>query len=111
MDREIRPRRSVLYAPGINRRALEKARSLPIDALIMDLEDAVAPDAKAEARDCIVEAFTAGGFGRRETAVRINGLDTPWGADDIAAVACAGADAIVIPKVESADAVAAVLMP
>ncbi|MES9900215.1 MAG: CoA ester lyase [Sedimenticola sp.] len=109
MDREIRPRRSVLYAPGINRRALEKARSLPIDALIMDLEDAVAPDAKAEARDCIVEAFTAGGFGRRETAVRINGLDTPWGADDIAAVACAGADAIVIPKVESADAVAAVV--
>ncbi|MES9859087.1 MAG: CoA ester lyase [Sedimenticola sp.] len=109
MDREIHLRRSVLYAPGVNRRALNKARGLPIDCLIMDLEDAVAPDAKSEARESVVETLAAGGFGGRETAVRINGLDTPWGAEDIAAMACAGADAIVIPKVESAAAVEAVV--
>jgi len=98
----VRPRRSVLYMPGSNARALEKGRSLPADALILDLEDAVAPDAKDTARRQVAEAVAAGGYGGREIAIRINGLDGPWGADDLAAVAACGADAILLPKVESA---------
>ncbi|WP_119167215.1 HpcH/HpaI aldolase/citrate lyase family protein [Algihabitans albus] len=100
-----RPRRSVLYMPGSNTRALEKGRGIPADALILDLEDAVAPDAKAEARANVVAALAEGGYGRREIIVRVNGLDSPWGRDDIAAIAPTGADAILIPKVESAEMV------
>ncbi|WP_207480054.1 HpcH/HpaI aldolase/citrate lyase family protein [Arenibaculum pallidiluteum] len=95
-----RPRRSVLYMPGSNPRAIEKGRSLPADALILDLEDAVAPDAKEAARAQIAAALTAGGFGPRELVVRVNGLDTPWGRDDLAAMARAGADAVLLPKVD-----------
>ncbi|MHA1600864.1 MAG: HpcH/HpaI aldolase/citrate lyase family protein [Alphaproteobacteria bacterium] len=102
MAATARPRRSVLYMPGSNARALEKGRSLAADALILDLEDAVAPDAKALARAQIVEAITAGGYGRRELIVRVNNLESTWGKDDIAAVAACGADAILLPKVESA---------
>ena len=79
----IRPRRSVLYMPGANERALEKARTLAADALILDLEDSVAPDAKAEARSQVSAAVKPGGYGRRELVIRINGLDTPWGVDDL----------------------------
>lgn len=100
-----RPRRSVLYMPGSNARALEKGRSLPADALILDLEDAVAPDAKEIARNQICEALAQGGFGAREILVRVNGLNTPWGHQDIVAAAQSGADAILLPKVESADMV------
>ena len=102
MPAHVRPRRSVLYMPGSNTRALEKGRSLPADALILDLEDAVAPDSKTEARANIVAALSEGGYGRREIIVRVNGLDTDWGAEDIAAIAAAGPDAILLPKVESA---------
>ena len=83
----IRPRRSVLYMPGSNARALEKAKTLPADGVILDLEDSVAPDAKDKAREQVVEAVKAGGFGAREVFIRINGLDTPWRADDITAAA------------------------
>jgi citrate lyase subunit beta/citryl-CoA lyase len=103
----VRPRRSVLYMPGSNARALEKGRTLPADALILDLEDAVAPDVKETARRQVAEAVAAGGYGGREIAVRINGLDGPWGRDDLTAVATCGADAILLPKVESAAMVAA----
>ncbi|MBK8159003.1 MAG: CoA ester lyase [Rhodospirillaceae bacterium] len=103
----IRPRRSVLYLPASNARALEKARTLPVDAVILDLEDAVAPEAKESARAQLVEALQAGGFGKREVVVRVNGLDTPWGHDDVAAVAKLGADAILFPKIQSADDVLA----
>ncbi|MFQ5775794.1 MAG: HpcH/HpaI aldolase/citrate lyase family protein [Kiloniellaceae bacterium] len=102
MAATVRPRRSVLYMPGSNARALEKGRGLPADALILDLEDAVAPDAKELARRQIVEAVKAGGYGKRELIVRINALDSPWGHDDLTAVATCGADAILLPKVESA---------
>jgi citrate lyase subunit beta/citryl-CoA lyase len=78
-----RPRRSVLYMPGSNARALEKGRSLPADGLILDIEDAVAPDAKEAARDQIVAALAEGGYGGREIQIRVNGLNTPWGFDDI----------------------------
>lgn len=98
----IRPRRSVLYMPGANARALEKARTLAADALILDLEDAVAPDAKAEARDRVAAAVRAGGYGPREMVIRINGLASPWGRDDLAAAVAAGPDAILIPKAERA---------
>lgn len=104
----IRPRRSVLYMPGSNSRALEKARTLAADSLVLDLEDAVAPAAKAEARRLVVGAVAAGGYGRRELAIRINGLDTEWGADDLAAVAGSAAHAVCLPKVESAAQVRAV---
>lgn len=103
----VRPRRSVLYMPGSNTRALEKAKTLPADGLILDLEDAVAPDAKDEARDNVCRAVSGGGYGGRELIIRINGLDTPWGREDIAAAAKAGPDAILLPKVESADMVLA----
>jgi citrate lyase subunit beta/citryl-CoA lyase len=105
MAATARPRRSVLYMPGSNARALEKARALPADGLILDLEDAVAPDAKPEARGRVVAALAAGGYGRRETVVRVNGLDTPWGADDLAAAARSGADAVLLPKVERPEQV------
>ena len=94
-----RPRRSALYMPGARARALEKARTLPADVLILDLEDAVGPTEKAEARRLVADALAQGGFGGREVTVRINGLDTPWGAEDVAAMAGAGAAALVVPKV------------
>jgi len=99
----IRPRRSVLYMPGSNARALEKAKTLPVDGVIIDLEDSVAPDAKETARQQVSDAVKAGGFGRREVLIRVNGVDTPWHADDLAAAAHAAPDAIVIPKVSSPD--------
>ncbi len=105
MATTVRPRRSVLYMPGSNARALEKGRSLPADGLILDLEDAVAPDAKAMARDTIATALSAGGYGGRELIVRVNGLNTPWGYEDLRMAAASGADAVLLPKVESADAV------
>ncbi|MFQ5954463.1 MAG: HpcH/HpaI aldolase/citrate lyase family protein [Kiloniellales bacterium] len=108
MALSARPRRSVLYMPGSNARALEKGRSLAADALILDLEDAVAPDAKALARRQVVEALAAGGYGKREIAIRINGLDTSWGQDDIAAAGATTADALLVPKVENADMVRAI---
>lgn len=98
-----RPRRSVLYMPASNARAIEKARGLACDAIILDLEDAVAPDAKSDARAQAVAAIAAGGFGGRELIVRCNGLDTPWGADDLAAAALAGPNAILVPKVNGPD--------
>jgi len=105
MPAPIRPRRSVLYMPGSNARALEKARGLAADGLILDLEDAVAPNAKEEARTQVCEAVRAGGYGKREILIRTNGLNTPWGHGDLVAAAKAGADGVLIPKVESADAV------
>ncbi|MCB9659353.1 MAG: CoA ester lyase [Polyangiales bacterium] len=105
MAATARPRRSVLYMPGSNARALEKARSIPADALILDLEDAVAPDMKATGRQQIVDAVRAGGYGRRELVLRVNSLNTPWGYDDLVAAASSGVDAVLLPKVESADAV------
>lgn len=105
MPTATRPRRSALYMPGANRRALEKGRSLAADALILDLEDAVAPDAKVEARGAILEALREGGYGRREIIVRVNGLETEWGYADVVAMAASGADGLLLPKVESADTV------
>ena len=99
----IRPRRSVLYMPGSNARAIEKARSLPADGIILDLEDAVAPDAKEAARTQVVDAVKAGGFGRREVFVRVNGIGTPWFADDLAAFAHVAPDAILVPKIQSGE--------
>ncbi len=96
-----RPRRSALYMPGSNARALEKAKSLPADVVIFDLEDAVAPEAKEAARMQVMEAVAAGGYGSREIVVRINGLDTPWGAKDLAQAAAAAPNAILVPKVTS----------
>ncbi len=101
MSDALRPRRSVLYMPAANQRALEKAKTIPADALIFDLEDAVAPDAKETARAQAVAAASSGEYGHREVAIRCNGLDTPWGADDLAAAASSGAAAVVIPKVAS----------
>ena len=98
----IRPRRSMLYMPGSNARAIEKARELPVDGVILDLEDAVAPDAKAQAREMVVQALQKGGFGGREVLVRINGLDTAWWRDDLA-VAAAGPDALLLPKVSTPE--------
>jgi citrate lyase subunit beta/citryl-CoA lyase len=94
-----RPRRSALFMPASNPRALAKARSLPADIIILDLEDAVAPEHKEKARDAAIAALYSGGFGNREIAVRINGLDTPWGAADLEALCPAGADAILVPKI------------
>lgn len=99
---QARPRRSVLYMPGSNTRALEKAKSLPADALILDLEDSVSPEAKQEARVNVADAVLNGGYGGRELLVRTNALDTPWGRDDIAAAAKAGPHGVLLPKVESA---------
>src|ERR1700756_4364577 len=97
----VRPRRSVLYMPGSNARALEKARNLAADGLILDLEDAVAPDAKALARDQIAQAVAARGFGKREVLIRINALDTPWWIDDITMAGKARPDGILVPKISS----------
>src|SRR5213082_3543007 len=104
----VRPRRSVLYMPGSNARAIEKARTLAADALILDLEDAVAPDAKAAARQQVCEAVRAGGFGRRELFVRINAPDTPWGAEDLTATVAAAPDAILVPKISTPEDLAAI---
>ncbi len=101
--RTTRPRRSVLYMPGSKARALEKARTLPADALILDLEDAVGPNEKTAARAMVAEAVAAGGFGPREVIVRINGLDTEWGAEDLDAACAAGPDAILAPKIETPE--------
>ncbi len=101
MSPAYRPRRSCLYMPGANARALEKAKALPADTLILDLEDAVAPEAKAEARGAVAAALKAGGYGKRELVVRMNGLDTDWGREDLAMAAQAGADAVLAPKVTS----------
>jgi citrate lyase subunit beta/citryl-CoA lyase len=109
MPSVIRPRRSVLFMPGSNARALERAKTLPADALIFDLEDAVAPDAKEMARQMVCDAVRTGGYGKRELIVRVNGLATAWGDADLAAVATLGADAILLPKVESGDMVQQVL--
>jgi citrate lyase subunit beta/citryl-CoA lyase len=102
---QFRPRRSVLYLPASNDRALEKAKAIPCDALILDLEDAVAPDAKPAARDAACAAAASGDYGHREITIRVNGADTEWHRDDLAAACAAGPDAIVVPKVDSADAV------
>jgi citrate lyase subunit beta / citryl-CoA lyase len=102
-----RPRRSALYMPASNARAIEKARGLDCDVIILDLEDAVAPEAKPAARAQAVEAVKAGGFGRRELVIRCNGLDTPWGAEDLAAAAEAGPDAVLVPKVGGPEDIAA----
>jgi citrate lyase subunit beta / citryl-CoA lyase len=99
----IRPRRSLLFMPGSNARALEKARNLPADGIILDLEDSVAPDAKAMARDQIAQAIAAKGFGKREVMIRINSLETPWWIDDIAMAGKARPDGIVVPKVSSVE--------
>ena len=109
---DLRPRRSVLYMPAANERALEKAKTLPADAIIFDLEDAVAPDAKETARPNAVAAASSSEYGHRELTIRCNGLDTPWGADDLRAAATSGASAVVIPKVGSVaylDEVSAIL--
>ncbi len=100
-----RPRRSVLYMPGSNARALEKGRSLAADGLILDLEDSVCPDAKEEARDSVCRAAAGGGYGGREILIRVNALGTAWGRDDIVAASSSGADAIVLPKVDVADTI------
>jgi len=99
----IRPRRSVLYMPGSNARALDKARTLPADGVILDLEDSVAPDAKEAARQQVVDAVKTGGFSSREVFIRINGVDTPWHADDLSAAAHAAPDVILVPKISSPD--------
>ncbi|WP_179378235.1 HpcH/HpaI aldolase/citrate lyase family protein [Jannaschia marina] len=102
-----RPFRSVLYIPGSKPRALDKARTLPVDAIIFDLEDAVAPDEKVNARTTLAEALDTGGYGPRHCIVRVNGADTPWGADDLATFAALAPDAILLPKVNGPDDVAA----
>lgn len=106
MSEPLRPRRSVLYMPGANERALEKAKGIPADALILDLEDAVAPDSKREARARVCAAAASGEYGAKEIAIRINGIGTQWHDDDIATAAASGPDAIVVPKVNSAEEVA-----
>ncbi len=99
----IRPRRSVLFMPGSNPRALEKARTLPADGIILDLEDAVAPDAKAAARDQIAQAVAAKGFGKREVIIRINSLESPWWLEDLDMAAKAKPDGILVPKINGPD--------
>lgn len=101
----VRPRRSVLYMPGSNARALEKAKTLPADALILDLEDSVAPDAKDAARALVAQNIVSGGYGHRELIVRVNGLDTPWGHADLVDAATMGADGILLPKVSDVELV------
>lgn len=107
MRQSDRPVRSVLYIPGSKLRALEKARTLPVDAIIFDLEDAVAPDEKVSARNTLADALKAGGFAPRQCIVRINGTDTQWGADDLAMFAPLAPDAILLPKVNTSEDVAA----
>ena len=105
VPRPIRPRRSVLYMPGANARALEKARTLPADVLILDLEDAVAPDAKAVARSQVSDAVQADAYGSREVVIRVNGPDTVWWDEDLSAAVSAKPDAVLVPKVSSAESV------
>src|SRR5215207_4876546 len=105
---DIRPRRSVLYMPGANARALEKARTLPADGIIIDLEDAVAPDAKEAARAQVVAAVRQGGYGHREVAIRVNAPDTPWGEADLAAACEAAPDAILVPKISDSSTLASI---
>ncbi|HEX4475383.1 MAG TPA: CoA ester lyase [Polyangiaceae bacterium] len=105
MTQNVRPRRSVLYMPGSNARAQEKAKSLAADGIIFDLEDATAPDAKEQARSTVAQSVSGGGYGSRELIVRVNGLDTPWGKLDVEAATKAAPDAILLPKVETADQV------
>ena len=107
MTQTARPFRSVLYIPGSKERALEKAKTLPVDAIIFDLEDAVAVEEKVNARATLAAALAAGGYGNRMRIVRINGLDTQWGTDDAQAVAAMDCDAVLLPKVESAAQVQA----
>ncbi|MGH7186509.1 MAG: HpcH/HpaI aldolase/citrate lyase family protein, partial [Pseudomonadota bacterium] len=108
---QVRPRRSVLYMPGANERALEKAKSLPADALILDLEDSVAPEAKETARRQVCDCVGRGGYGGREVVIRINALDTPWGSADLEAAARVPADAILVPKVsQPSDIMGAAVM-
>jgi citrate lyase subunit beta/citryl-CoA lyase len=102
-----RPRRSVLYMPGSNVKALAKAKTLPADSLILDLEDSVAPDQKIAARSQVAEAARAGGFGSREVVIRVNGPHTPWGEEDLVAASAAGPDAILLPKVDGPGAIMA----
>jgi citrate lyase subunit beta/citryl-CoA lyase len=105
LPQTARPRRSVLYVPGANLRAMDKAKMLAADALIFDLEDAVAPDAKRDARIQVVNAVKAGGYGKREIVIRVNGLNTPWGYADLVAAGTAGADAVLLPKTENVESV------
>lgn len=98
-----RPRRSALYMPGSNARALEKAKTLAADAVILDLEDSVTPEEKVDARHRVVDAVRAGGFGRREVVIRVNGVDTEWGEDDLLAAIDAGPDAVLLPKVATPE--------
>ena len=106
MSTSLRPRRSVLYMPGSNQRALEKAKTLPADCIIFDLEDSVAPEEKEAARAQVVSALQAGGYGARELIVRTNGFSTPWGRDDLIAAIGAGADGILVPKVSCVEDIA-----
>ncbi|SNT34937.1 HpcH/HpaI aldolase/citrate lyase family protein [Tropicimonas sediminicola] len=108
MDLAARPYRSVLYIPGSKKRALEKAKTLPVDAIIFDLEDAVAVEEKANARALLTATLSAGGYGKRSQIVRLNGADTDWGAEDLAAIMEIGPQAVLLPKVESAEQVASV---
>lgn len=107
MTQSARPRRSVLYMPGSNGRAQEKAKTLPCDGIIFDLEDATAPDAKATARETVSASVKAGGYGGRELIIRVNGLDTPWGKEDVAAACKAAPDAVLLPKVETVEQIRA----
>jgi citrate lyase subunit beta/citryl-CoA lyase len=100
---QARPRRSCLYVPGANARALEKAKSLPADAFILDLEDAVAPEAKADAREAIRNAVGDRAYGAREVVIRVNGLETEWGQDDLEMAASVGIDGVLVPKITSGD--------
>src|ERR1700709_14917 len=104
----IRPRRSLLFMPGSNPRALEKARNLPADGIILDLEDSVAPDAKAMARDQVAQAIAAKGFGRREVLIRVNALDSPWWIDDVTMAGKARPDGILVPKISSVEDLSAI---
>jgi citrate lyase subunit beta/citryl-CoA lyase len=105
---EYRPRRSVLYMPGANDKALEKAKGLPTDAIIFDTEDSVAPDMKAVAREKVAAAVASGEYGRRELTIRVNSIETEWHADDVRSAAAAGPSAVVVPKINSAADVASV---
>src|SRR4051812_47340240 len=102
MTRYYRPRRSMLFVPGCQPRFLHKARSLEVDAVILDLGDPILVEAKEESRRYVVEAVLAGGYGRREVVVRVNALDSPWGREDVRAVATTGADAVLFPNIRSA---------
>jgi len=106
MDHRAHPYRSVLYIPGAKDRALDKARTLPVDAIIFDLEDAVVPDEKPAARNLLAQTLITGGYGPRAQIVRINGFGTPWGDDDLIAIAAAHPQAILLPKVNGADDIA-----